>query len=184
MVITGLLGALTLTSILLLIMTPPPLVREVVGLVVATDSDEAMGVIDRPATPIKPGRWAYIFIHHSNTTGGNCEGLGNLDHFVIGNGEGCDDGTIEIGKRWNEQLGASVAGVDLGENSISICLVGNFDLTAPTAVQMRQLDRLVNFLQKRYGITARAVMSQDRSGDVGGIGQFFPKVVFARHLQS
>lgn len=182
-VLAGLLGSLSLTSVLLLALSPNPLTPDATRQLLATDQDEALNTIDSAAKPIESGRWSYVFIHHSRSGGGNMEQLGNADHFVIGNGEGAVDGAIQIGPRWNEQLPANVPGVQTGEKCISICLVGDFDQTAPTAVQVRQLERLVKFLQIRYGIRANGILSQDLSGEIGGIGRFFPRRAFAQQLQ-
>src|SRR5688572_31655749 len=70
-----------------------------------------MDAIFQTDSPIRTARWKYIYVHHSRTTSGNAmtlarsaDGVG--DHFVIGNGDGCIDGEIQIGQRWNKQLSA------------------------------------------------------------------------------
>ncbi|MFN7022637.1 MAG: peptidoglycan recognition family protein, partial [Phycisphaerales bacterium] len=89
--------------------------------------------------PIDRERWQAIVIHHSGSTVGtpasieaenlsrNIKGLGH--HFIIGNGNGMEDGQIHVGYRWLDQLpGAHAAGPNghaYNLRSISICLVGD-----------------------------------------------------------
>lgn len=115
----------------------------------------------------KPGKkWTAIVLHHSGTENGNAaifdkwhregnhwEGVGY--DFVIGNGTDSGDGEVEVTFRWNEQrTGAHCKTPDnwANESAVGICLVGNFDQSVPTARQMQSLVKLIDFLQKRYGI--------------------------------
>lgn len=111
-------------------------------------------------------RWTAIVIHHSGTSSGNAaifdrwhregnhwEGVGY--DFVVGNGTDSRDGQVEVTFRWRQQrTGAhcKTPGNWANENAVGICLVGNFNDTAPTARQMRSLVRLIRFLQGRYSI--------------------------------
>ena len=65
-------------------------------------------------------RWTSIVIHHSNTPAGDMSSVARLQgasdasgigyHFLIGNGQGIADGSIEVAARWNRQEpGAHVA---------------------------------------------------------------------------
>ena len=111
--------------------------------------------------------WKAIIIHHSGTKDGDAaifdkwhregnhwEGVGY--DFVIGNGTDSGDGQVEVTFRWtNQQPGAhcgGTAGNWANIDGIGICLVGNFDNTQPSHMQMQSLIRLVRFLQNRYGI--------------------------------
>jgi len=113
-------------------------------------------------------RWAAIVIHHSATESGNAaifdkrhreenhwEGVGY--DFVIGNGTDSGDGEVEVTFRWREQIAGAHCGGTPGnwanKDAVGICLVGNFNHTAPTAQQMQSLLKLTRFLQKRYGIS-------------------------------
>ena len=116
-----------------------------------------------PHVPARP--WKWIVIHHTATSFGN-EAIVNrwhIDrgfdemgyHFLIGNGTNSGDGQVEVGSRWPKQKwGAHTKTPDnrFNDFGIGICLVGNFDVTRPTAAQMRSLDKLVAFLMKTYHI--------------------------------
>jgi hypothetical protein len=111
-------------------------------------------------------QWTHIVIHHSATDAGNAASMDafhrNVKHwdglgydFVIGNGNGSGDGTIEVGYRWREQKRGAHAGADapyFNEHGVGICLVGDFTKARPTAAQMRALSRLCNFLSSYCGI--------------------------------
>ena len=131
------------------------------------------------------GRWKAIVIHDSGSPAGDvasierrhlADGLTGLGfHFLIGNGQGLDDGQVAVGYRWELQLpGAhasagmrttrpmrSVAGsLDadaLNRCAVAICLVGNADRRPYTDMQMRELAGLVRSLQAELGIGADAV---------------------------
>lgn len=111
--------------------------------------------------------WTAIVIHHSATDQGDAaiidkwhrennrwNGIGY--DFVIGNGTHSGDGEVEPTYRWRGQLTGAHAGGTPGnwanEEGIGICLIGDFDRTAPTARQMDSLIKLVRFLQQRYHI--------------------------------
>jgi len=111
--------------------------------------------------------WSTIIIHHSATGEGNAtiidkwhreeNGWNGIGYdFVIGNGTNSGDGEVEPTFRWRGQLtGAHTGGTPgnwANEEGIGICLIGDFNRTAPTARQMDSLVRLVRFLQQRYGI--------------------------------
>jgi N-acetylmuramoyl-L-alanine amidase len=117
-------------------------------------------------------KWIAIVIHHSGTEEGNTaifdkwhresnhwEGVGY--DFVIGNGTDSGDGQVEVTFRWrNQETGAHTGqtpGNWANKDAIGICLVGNFNQTAPTAQQMQSLVKLVGFLQNRYGISKNRI---------------------------
>jgi N-acetyl-anhydromuramyl-L-alanine amidase AmpD len=69
-------------------------------------------------------------------------------HFLIGNGTDSGDGEIEIGPRWRKQLrGGHVASRAYNENSIGICLIGNFETQRPTTPQLAALGELLGHLK-------------------------------------
>lgn len=133
---------------------------------------QALAAGDRSWATPKPARWRYIVIHHSATRWGNAarfhkvhlrdrkwvNGLGY--HFVIGNGVDSGDGQIEVGPRWRRQIaGAHCGNRFYNTFGIGICLVGNFERGLPTRAQMISLRRLVGYLQARFSIDRRGVIT-------------------------
>jgi hypothetical protein len=130
--------------------------------------------------------WKAIVIHHSLTKQGNARSFDNYHKnghkwrgigydFVIGNGRGSGDGSVEVTFRWREQIaGAHVGGTPgnwANEDAVGICLVGDFTKTSPTYRQMQLLVKLVRFLQKRYRIPqSRIYGHKDTPGYKGGTG--------------
>lgn len=110
----------------------------------------------------RSGRWKYIVIHHSGTAHGGAElfernhinrGFRALGyHFVIGNGTDTPDGSIEIGRRWENQWDGAHTRGKANKSGIGICLVGNFENSRPTRKQMQSLVRLATHLSYRHGI--------------------------------
>ena len=132
----------------LLALEPPPLSVEGYNSLSASDRGPFLDEIFKTAVPARPEQWKFIYIHHSATPAGDARtlaraGSGLCDHFVIGNGDGCQDGEIQVGPRWNhQQAPAAPLGVDhIEPTCISICLVGDFDHSMPTPVQLRRLTR-------------------------------------------
>lgn len=124
--------------------------------------------IDR--ADVKSGRWKYIVIHHSGVEVGTAKGMdryhrdvrhmenGLAYHFVIGNGNGMEDGEIAVGSRWAKQLdGGHLARESQNRISLGVCLVGNFEKHRPTARQLDALRTLVWALLARCQLTLRAV---------------------------
>lgn len=110
-----------------------------------------------------------IVLHHSATHGGSAAAferdhrtrLGGLAyHFVIGNGSGRPDGTVETGYRWRDQLTAPhTKNAEANRESIAICLVGDFQARGPTDRQVQSLMDLLDRLCRDYRIPADRVRS-------------------------
>ena len=117
-------------------------------------------------------QWRYIVIHHSATDGGSAgafdtqhrrRGWDELGyHFVIDNGYGGPDGSIEVGSRWRSQKwGAHCGGTPNNEYNnygIGICLVGDFSTSLPSQAQLAALRRLVTALALTYGISPENII--------------------------
>lgn len=172
LVFISLVFFLTLTSALLLALSPAPLRPAAVSSLFAAQDNyvpDSMDSIFNTDTPVPAGRWNSILIHCSSTWSGNAstlataEGLG--DHFVIGNGDGATDGEIEIGSRWNLQQSAlPPAGVQsIDGKCISICLVGDFRTGRPTATQVRRVEQLVQTLRSHAGIATNSVWTMGKN---------------------
>ncbi|MSR33889.1 MAG: N-acetylmuramoyl-L-alanine amidase [Phycisphaerales bacterium] len=160
-------------------------------------------------------RWTAIVIHHSNTPAGDLSSVARLQgaadasgigyHFVIGNGQGIADGSIEIANRWNRQEpGAHVASIaksnsassdtklvanrrvpladELNRHAIGICLIGNGDRRPFTTNQMSELASLVRRLQKEFNIPADQVYLHSDVAKVRSPGRFFSAAEFEAQL--
>jgi hypothetical protein len=139
--------------------------------------------------PLVAGRWRAVVVHFSGTPAGDAmlldrlhtaaglRGLGH--HFVIGNGQGMEDGLVLAGPRWDRQqpgahaaMGwrATVASNDgaapastwdadfLNRHAVSICLIGNPARRPATARQEAELAALVAELQRTLDIPPGAVL--------------------------
>jgi hypothetical protein len=152
--------------------TPPPApVAPMAPHRIAPDATASAGV-PRTWIPIAAANdWKWIVIHHSATATGGAAAFDKMHrakgwdelgyHFVIGNGTDTGDGQIEVGSRWPKQKwGAHAKTPDnrFNEYGIGICLVGNFDITRPTARQMASLERLVSYLMRTYHIPPDRVL--------------------------
>jgi hypothetical protein len=188
-VFSTLLGVLTLTSALLMALEPAPITPDAASSLFAVDEPRSMDAVFVTATPVPAGRWRYVYIHHSRTASGNALTLGQQthgvgDHFVIGNGDGCMDGEIQISQRWNQQTSAlPPAGANtIDPACISICVVGDFDSTVPTPTQIRRLTQLVNALQGQLHIDRSKVLLIQEPKSAAGIGRYFPTTAFRGQL--
>jgi hypothetical protein len=181
-VFMALLTVMTATSALLLALAPAPLAPGAVSSLFAVGTTDSLDPIFQTSAPMEAGRWKYVYIHHSKTDGGSAASLGEsggglADHFVIGNGAGCGDGEIQIAQRWHRQhpAGRIVAGEELRPDCISICVIGDFDRSLPTATQMLRLRQLVTALQARCGIPAAGVhVVEGERASKGNAGRYFP----------
>ena len=138
--------------------------------------------------PVKLRPWKYIVIHHSATDVGNARmfhryhkkrGMENglAYHFVITNGTGGKDGTVEASPRWHKQLqGGHVSEEWMNEVGIGICLVGNFQKNYPTDEQIYSLVNLIKYLQLECGIPSSRVITHKevKKGHTACPGKFFP----------
>jgi LysM repeat protein len=120
-------------------------------------------------------RWKNIILHHSATPNGNARIFDSFHrrarrmenglayHFVIGNGTNSGNGQVEIGVRWSQQLpGGHVSSVAYNENSIGICLVGDFERKDPTQRQLAAAEQLVRFLREQLlGGKTRVLVHRD-----------------------
>jgi len=188
-VFVSLVGMLTLTSALLLALSPAPLAPDAARTLSAVDGPDSLQEIFT-ATQVLPqdGRWKYIYIHHSRTPAGDAASLGQAtgglpDHFLIGNGHGCDNGEIQLSQRWSLQSPAvPPPGITFFPSCISICLVGDLDRSLPTSVQMHRLGQLVTTLQNRFHIKSSDILLVEQAGTPGGIGKYFPLTAFREQL--
>ena len=108
---------------------------------------------------VRTNNWKGIVVHHSAIKSGNAaiydlnhrkKGMQNglAYHFVIGNGIDSGDGEIEIGRRWTHQLqGGHVKNHKINLTAIGICLIGNFQETRPSKMQIEAFTQLMDWLR-------------------------------------
>lgn len=180
-VFASLLAAMTVASALLLALAPAPLTPSAARALFAEGQPESIDAIFDTPVPVPDGRWKYVFIHHSKTDAGNAATLGEsadglADHFVIGNGDGCGDGEVQIAQRWHRQKPAGrLPGLQsIDPSCVSICLIGDFNRARPTPTQALRLSQLVTALQARCGIPAANVHLLEGDGSPAGVGRYFP----------
>lgn len=141
----------------------------------------------KPTVP--PRHWQYIVLHHTASTYATVESINEAHlkrgwegigyHFVIGNGNGIPDGTIEPTFRWTQQRhGAHTGGKGVdpiyNQAGIGIVLVGNFDETRPTAAQVASASRLVRTLQTAYHLQRDHIIGHRDAKSTECPGKHFP----------
>jgi N-acetyl-anhydromuramyl-L-alanine amidase AmpD len=143
-------------------------------------------VVENPWKPDEKVRdWRHIVIHHTASSTGSVESvheahlgrgwMGIGYHFLIGNGNGMDDGEIEPTFRWRQQLHGAHAGKDeYNQHGIGICLVGNFEETHPSAAQLAAVKRLVGVLKSEYDIGSDHVIPHNDVKSTACPGKNFP----------
>ncbi len=155
----------------------------------------AEGVLNT-RTPLDRARWQAVVIHDSGSPYGteasldalaranNLKGLGY--HFVIGNGNGLDDGEILVGGRWRNQVpGAHAAGSKadwFNRHSIGICLVGDGNRSRPTQKQMQSLVLLSEALCRELKITSDRVFLHSQIAPTDDPGRLFPEATYRSQL--
>jgi len=142
--------------------------------------------------------WKAIVIHHaaapyatpdSLDSDHRRRGLAGLGHhFVLGNGNGLQDGEIHVGYRWVDQLPGAHAGGEHGEwynhNAIGIVLVGNGDRRGFTDRQLSRLMDLIDELCGRYGIPSESVVLHSDIAPTTSPGRYFPAAAFHESISN
>ena len=137
---------------------------------------------------LRRSQWRNIIGHHSGIRYGNASIYGKAHrrrgmenglayHFVIGNGLDSGDGEIEIGDRWKRQIeGGHVSQRKYNLNSVGICVVGDFEKTAPTKNQMAAFKELVAYLKydSLYGRPRFLVHKEVKNEQTICPGKHFP----------
>lgn len=101
-----------------------------------------------------------IVVHHSATASGNVNLFRVLHravfgwddvgyHFVIGNGTHSGDGEVETGRPLGA-VGAHARGHN--DRSVGVCLVGDFNSSRPSTLQLETGKRLIADLMRRFSL--------------------------------
>jgi len=111
---------------------------------------------------VSPGQWDQVEVYYSRTDGGNADELALLTdlatgtkaqfHFVIGNGNGAQDGAIQAGEYWKLQRLCS------GRNGVvRICVISDGMPESVTDCQINRTNVLVETLVRTFGISSRSI---------------------------
>jgi hypothetical protein len=163
---------------------------------VASAGPSSLESIFKLPPEIRQNRWKSIVIHHTGSPYATADSLdeqakqmklkGLGYHFVIGNGNGLDDGELHVGYRWVKQYpGAHSAGKEAdwyNNNALGICLVGNGDRGTFTDAQIRRLMQLVDTLCSELGVPRENVKLHSQIAPTSSPGRFFPAAQFRERL--
>ncbi len=146
-------------------------------------------------------RWDYLTIHHSAGASGDLALLRRVHrqrqagdpvnevpyHFLVGNGKGIEAGAVVPSERWSLRLwGAHVSARNPDRNfrSIGICLIGNFQNTAPSADQYDATITLCRDLMRRFDIAAERVTLHGETPGEATLcpGKLFPRSEFFKDI--
>ncbi|MDH4127556.1 MAG: peptidoglycan recognition protein family protein [Spirochaetota bacterium] len=141
-------------------------------------------------------RWKFIVIHHSGIEIGDLERYkryhqkeyhngGLLYHFLIGNGNGTNDGKVEISERWKKQRSGghvSESADEYNKWGIGICLVGDFEHKLPSRKQMRSLVALTKYLMAKFNISPENVLTHHQVNSTKCPGKYFPESDFFNEI--
>lgn len=108
------------------------------------------------------GNWNQIDIYYSRTSGGNADELELLTdlatgtkeqfHFVVGNGNGAEDGAVQAGEYWKHQrLCHGRSGI------IRICVISDGQAGSVTDCQINRTNALVENLIRTFGLSGRNI---------------------------
>ena len=123
--------------------------------------DPAENAVKNTATK-KPAHWDQVQIYYSITPGGNADELALLTdlangtkaqfHFVIGNGNGAEDGAIQAGEFWKLQR------LCQGRNGlVRICVISDGRTESVTDCQLKRTGALVESLIRTLDISPRNI---------------------------
>jgi len=149
----------------------------------------ALEAVLRTTQPVQANRWQAIVIHDTGQLVGTpatlddrarSMGLRSLGyHFVVGNGNGMDDGELFVSSRWmQQQAGAHTAGDNadwFNRQAIGICLVGDGDRQRFSPTQLRRTMQLAQLLAQRLGIPSDRVYLHSQIAPTTSPGRFFPE---------
>ena len=113
-------------------------------------------------------RWSRIEVYYSGTKEGNIEQLASLGglsgpddincHFVICNGHGGGDGTIQTTEKWQQQRSIIPSRTWYGNpKTIRICIIADIRAARPTNSQIKWGKALLEGLCKKFSISVESI---------------------------
>jgi len=111
---------------------------------------------------VNSSHWDQVQIYYSNTPGGNADELALLTdlangtkaqfHFVVGNGNGAEDGAIQAGEFWKLQR------LCKGRNGVvRVCVISDGRAETVTDCQFKRTGALVESLVRTFDISPRNI---------------------------
>ena len=187
-VLTSLVGAMTVASGLLLLLEPKN-ATALRGISLSSIDHAGRGghdVLLASSASQQAGPWSAIVVHHTRmprSSERNRVGLANY-HFVV-DSQGSSSDWFDVGHRWHQQLpGAYWAGPEkdwVDRHAIGVCLVSSGE-EGPSEGQLQRLVGLVQQLQAEYQIPADRVVLQPGIGHISPQGRWFPTAWFRQQL--
>lgn len=111
---------------------------------------------------VSPGNWNQVEVYYSRTDAGNADELALLTdlatgtkaqfHFVIGNGNGAQDGAIQPGEYWKLQRLCNDRG-----GVVRICVISDGTSQSVTDCQVNRTHALVESLMQTFEISPRNI---------------------------
>lgn len=180
--LVGLLAALTVGTIILMLLEVDP-VKPKVRSLIATSDDDPMQIVRDTTMPLRSGKWENVVVHATGSEGAE---IARLCHFIIAprsDGDGFEVQSTELWRMQAHSLHVLGPNEHLSESSIALCLVGDFTATRPPDKQLRQLMALVRSLQFDFRI-AKGHVYLYRDLDTGTFspGRAFPESTFTARL--
>lgn len=152
--LAALLGALTVGTILLMVMETAPIRPDITSLIASSaTANDPVEIIRQTDIPIQMIKWRNIVIHSASAQE---RSIIDKCHFVIEPDASQHSGRIRATKLWKRQDHRYyIARPNSGfcENSIAVCIIGDFNRVSPSSKQMSDALSLVQALQFEFQIS-------------------------------
>ena len=174
--LVALMAAMTVGTIVLIIMETPPIRPHVRSLIAAVSGqNDPLELIHRTDVPLNTLKWQNIVVHASGLEG---DAIIDKCHFIVEQNAADGSSRIRPTELWIQQIHSNhIRGPNssFNENSIAICLVGNFTNSGPARGQFQELVSLARSLQFAFQIS-RGHVYLHRDLDAGSLspGRSFP----------
>ncbi len=115
---------------------------------VASDRADFERLIRDTQVPLQPTKWRNVIVHSSPSSDSD---LARGCHFIVFRASGREGATVRATARWGHQMSgdhAFVRGYDFNQNSIGVCVVGDFSSRPPGREQFDSTVGLVRGLRR------------------------------------